>query len=557
MSRAVQKFQRRFHGKRIELDFNPTPTCELCGRKMKVQARSKPHHVVGKGENYIVVTVYRRCGNSMCPGCLKPPIAPKNPHVLPGCEFDIEVQALVCELRFKYHRTDVEIADILRIDHGIWMDESTVGDIVRMYEIGCSQKYKPETIEKMKANGGIMITMDAMEPLKGEPPIYMIRDEFTGTKLGAKQLPNKKEATIEKFAQEVKARIATELGIEVVGIMSDAEKELVKALQNTFPGVPLCSCEYHFYQDVLDEPLAADSHVITTIRAILRKLTDVKAFKARGATLASLGKEPSLVDEILDVVYSLSNWTKKPRDPAFSGLELHHRVVDIAGVVREMSVEIGTALFTKEEEKCITRVLKGLEECIAKTRYAARGLERIKEQLKEIASILDKNEEHAAVGFQRLRALKDDLVKATQAKKTTKLERLFVEALDKYVETKGERLFAHRLVKGAPRTNNNHELEHLRVKHLLRRTIGHAAASHYLLVHGENLVFVKPDENRDKIMEILSTMDREAAKEVMAKKRKPRTSISIIMHVGAKWKEKIARLRAKLSDLRRAKTYLS
>nr|MDO8087495.1 hypothetical protein [Candidatus Sigynarchaeum springense]MDO8088337.1 hypothetical protein [Candidatus Sigynarchaeum springense]MDO8088478.1 hypothetical protein [Candidatus Sigynarchaeum springense] len=83
------------------------------------------------------------------------------------------------------------------------------------------------------------------------------------------------------------------------------------------------------------------------------------------------------------------------------------------------------------------------------------------------------------------------------------------------------------------------------------------AASHYLLVHGENLVFVKPDENRDKIMEILSTMDREAAKEVMAKKRKPRTSISIIMHVGAKWKEKIARLRAKLSDLRRAKTYLS
>nr|MDO8084435.1 hypothetical protein [Candidatus Sigynarchaeum springense] len=79
----------------------------------------------------------------------------------------------------------------------------------------------------------------------------------------------------------------------------------------------------------------------------------------------------------------------------------------------------------------------------------------------------------------------------------------------------------------------------------------------YLLVHGENLVFVKPDENRDKIMEILSTMDREAAKEVMAKKRKPRTSISIIMHVGAKWKEKIARLRAKLSDLRRAKTYLS
>jgi len=68
------------------------------------------------------------------------------------------------------------------------------------------------------------------------------------------------------------------------------------------------------------------------------------------------------------------------------------------------------------------------------------------------------------------------------------------------------------------------------------------------------MVFVKPDESREKIMEILTTMDREAAKEVMAKNRKPRTAISIIMHVSAKWKEKIARLSAKLSDLKRAKT---
>nr|MDO8115963.1 hypothetical protein [Candidatus Sigynarchaeota archaeon] len=520
----------------------------------KVQARSKPHHVVGKGENYIVVTVYRRCGNSMCPGCLKQPIAPKNPYVLLNCEFDIEVQALVCELRFKYHRTDVEITDILRTEHGIWMDASTAGDIIRMYEIGCSQKYKPETIEKMKANGGIMITMDAMEPLKGEPPIYMIRDEFTGTKLGAKQLPNKKEATIEIFVKEVKARIATELGVEVVGIMSDAEKELVKALQNSFPGVPLCSCEYHFYQDVLDAPLAADSHVITTIRAILRNLTDVKAFKARGAKVASSGNGSSIIDETLEVIYSLSNWTKKPRDPAFSGLELHRRVVDIAGIVREMHAEVRSSLFTKDEEKSIIRIKTGLDKCIAKTRRAARGLEHITEYLKEIVSILDNDEESADVGLQRLRAFKDTLVKAVQSNKVIKFEQLFIEALDKYVETKGERLLAHRNVKGAPRTNNNHELEHLRVKHLLRRTIGHSAASYYLLVHGEHLVFVKPDESRENIEAILRNMNRTAAKEIMAVKRKPRTAISIIMHVADKWKEKINQLRVKLVDLKRAKT---
>jgi transposase len=32
-----------------------------------------------------------------------------------------------------------EIADYLHDHHGIWIDETTVGDTVRLYEVGCSQ----------------------------------------------------------------------------------------------------------------------------------------------------------------------------------------------------------------------------------------------------------------------------------------------------------------------------------------------------------------------------------------------------------------------------------
>nr|MDO8113193.1 hypothetical protein [Candidatus Sigynarchaeota archaeon] len=41
---------------------------------------------------------------------------------------------------------------------------------------------------KTKDEGGIILTIDAMEPLKGEPSVYMARDELTNTTLGAKQL---------------------------------------------------------------------------------------------------------------------------------------------------------------------------------------------------------------------------------------------------------------------------------------------------------------------------------------------------------------------------------
>jgi len=519
---------------------------------MKVQSRSRPHHVVGKHENYCIVTVRRACGNSLCPGNFEKPIAPENPHVMPFCEFDFEVQALICELRFKYHQTDKEIADYLHDHHGIWIDETTVGDTVRLYEVGCSQKYKPKVVEKIKENGGVFLTIDAMQPLKGEPPIYMARDEYTGLKLGAEQLPNKKELTIEKFVNDVKTRIGTELGVDVIGIMSDAEKELVKALEKAFPGVPLSSCEYHFYQNVLDAPLGVDSHVITTIRAMLRKLTDVKAYKARASPNGKNNEETSLVDDILGAVYALSNWTKKPRDPAFSGLELRGRIVDALGVVREMHAETGAGIFTKQEEKVIGRVKKGLEKCANTTRRAASGLERVKGHLARIVSILDANEETAEVGLARLRMLKDELVKGCAEMKCTKFEKLFIEELDRYIETKGERLFAHRCMKVAPRTNNKHELEHLKVKHLLRRTIGHAAASYYLLVHGAQLIFVNPEEKHDDIKRILREMDVDAAKKVIAANKRSRNAMSIIMHVKDKWKEKMARLREKLLNLKRA-----
>jgi hypothetical protein len=553
MSRTIAMFQSRYLGNTTELDFDPVPICRHCKRKMKVQSRSRPRNVVGKNENYCIVTVRRVCGNSACPGNFEKPITPENPYVMPFCDFDYEVQASICELRFKYHQTDKEIADYLHDYNGIWIDETTVGDTVRLYEVGCSQKYKPKLVEKIKENGGIILTVDAMQPLKGEPPIYMARDEYTGLKLGAEQLPNKKELTIEKFVSDVKTRIDTELGVDVIGIMSDAEKEMVKALQKVFPGVPLCSCEYHVYQNVLDAPLGVDSHVITTIRAMLRKLSDVKAYKARTPIKGKRSEETSLVDEVLDTVYALSNWTKKPRDPAFSGLELRGRVVDLMGIVREMHADAGAGIFTKQEEKVIGRVKKGLEKCANTTRRAASGLERVKGHLDRIVSILDANEETADVGLARLRMLKDELVKCCTELKCTKFEKLFIEELEKYVETKGERLFAHRRIKEAPRTNNKHELEHLKVKHILRRTIGHAAASYYLLVHGAQLVFVNPEEKPDYIKKILREMDVDAAKKVIAANKRSRNATSIIMHVKDKWKEKMARLRERFLNLKRAK----
>jgi hypothetical protein len=552
MPRGLTDFAKRFHGRTVEDDFDEIPRCEYCGRKMKIQARSKPHHVAGMEENYNIIKVYRRCGNKSCPGSQVPPISPADKYALTGYDVDFEVMAEICELRHKHRLTDKEIVEHMHEEHDIDICSSNVGLILKTYEIGCSQKYKPEVIKKLKEKDGIIMTLDAMEPLKGEPSVYLARDYNADVTLGSKQLPNRKVETIKNWLLGIKKRIDTELGVPIRAIVIDAQKELVKAAECVFPGVLIITCEFHFYTLILKSPMNADSHLLTIIRSMLRSLGDIKAFKAHHQDQAKNAEPTKLCEDILEVIFALSNWTRKPRDPEFSGLALRDRVEDIQTFIRDVLVETSSTILTDAERKVLTRVSKHVDECLASTKNAARGLERVKKHVDSIVSILDADSESKEVGLQRLRTLAGDVAKDVSENKRMKFEKEFANAFSKFVETRGERLFNHRLVPGAPRTNNRHELEHMHRKHDLRRTIGHAAASYYLLQHGERLFFVKPKESRENIKAILQTMDVTEARKIIASERKSRASLSIIMHVPDKWNGKMAALREKLSNLKRA-----
>jgi len=97
-------------------------------------------------------------------------------------------------------------------DFGIVLNLATTERMLKTYEIGCSQKYKPEYIKKIQANGGVLLTIDGMKPLKGNPPLYTTRDEFTGLKIHSKRLTSESKIQIKEYLIDAKQRIETELG---------------------------------------------------------------------------------------------------------------------------------------------------------------------------------------------------------------------------------------------------------------------------------------------------------------------------------------------------------
>ena len=186
----------RFNGTSIILDFPERPICEHCKKPMRIVSSPKPKLIVGLRENYEVRKVYYRCGQALCPGGDEPYITPKNPLYPSKSHYDYEIYAKVAELRWKYKLTYEEIVKEMEDQFGILINHSMIEKILKIYEIGCSEKYKPEYTEKINMNGGILLTIDGMKPLKGNKPLYAAFDYFTGLTIHAKRLKSESQKNI-------------------------------------------------------------------------------------------------------------------------------------------------------------------------------------------------------------------------------------------------------------------------------------------------------------------------------------------------------------------------
>lgn len=452
------------------------------------------------------------------------------------------------ELRWKYKLTYDQIVERMERDNGVIINHSAVEIILKMYEIGCAEKYRPEYISNIKLYGGIVLMIDGMEPLKGERGLYVARDHRTGLVLGSRLLPNQKQTTIEQFLQSVKERVERELGVPILGIISDALPAQRLAIKTVFPGVPHCLCHFHFYNLVLQSPKQGDSHLVTQIRKDLRDMYDIKMFKEARDAGESFTTENRFVVAILDALLTLSNWSKKPQDPCFTGLVLWQRVNDIAQVIREACTHFEAHSFSEIEQKIILRVDEKLAACIESLQQLATDLDHVREMLDELEKILSDDIDSSEEGLAKMRAFRDKVRKRGKVKGASKIEVDFCDALVKFVNTKGKLLFNYRDVEGAERTNNDHELFYKQLKHMLRKMIGFAAASVFLLGHGERIVYVKPDESPEMIREILTSMNLGAARETIANERKSRDLLMYIMHDAVKWDVEIQELRLILQE---------
>lgn len=549
MPTSVSKYFPRHNGTTKIIDFTERPVCKHCKKPMKIVKTSIIGPIVGLLENYDVSRVYYRCGKALCPGEEEAPISPENTIYPYKSDYDYEIYAKVAELRWRDKHTYVEIIEEMNKQFAIMLNLATIERMLKVYEIGCSEKYKPEIVEKIKKNGGLLLTIDGMRPSPGNPGLYTSYDYFTGLAIHSKRLTSESTINISKFLEIAKKRISKELGVPVIGIMSDALPAQRKAIEEVFPDIPHCLCHYHFYKFVFDAPKKLDSNLMTQTRNFLKQLYYLK----KSAIYANQGKswEPnySFTIELIDILRSLSKWKPRPKDPYFVGLELFSRLTDVHSVLVSFIEELEGLKGQFEDEPVIRDLFLKITEYIESKNDILVELNIIKGYLAEIKTILDDNSATAEQSLDNLEQYSKNLGERLTCENCFEVDKEFIGALQKYLKNKGELLFNYKRIDGAPRTNNSHELAFKQLKHFLRRVIGFQTANHYLLSHGERIVFVIPNESFEGILEILHEMDHQKARELIRSERTSRDSIRYIVHDPAMWASKIEELKKKFKDL--------
>jgi hypothetical protein len=238
--------------------------------------------------------VIRRCTNPEC-ALYQHSHQPEQEgaFALPQGEFGLDVIALVGALRHAEHRSVPEIHRELS-GRGVAVSERTVTNLLDRYEELVALRLTDRTHlrEKLGEQGRVVLALDGLQPDVGHEVLWVVRECLSGEVLLARSLLSATEESLVNLLREV----AGELEVPVVGVVSDGQHPIRRAVARVFPKAPHQLCQFHYLREAAKEVYEADRHAkkelkkrVRGVRPIERELEgrqDPEAEAVRGYCLA-------------------------------------------------------------------------------------------------------------------------------------------------------------------------------------------------------------------------------------------------------------------------------
>ncbi len=251
--------------------------CPDCHRKLQAVKTLSKRTVITLKEVIKVTHVGYRCPNAQCLGHQRTyRSALADALALPYFTYGLDIVLLVGRLRLMEHQTVDEVhQELLRRLEPLGVRIAR-RQILYLFEAYCtlmrassSAKDDQEWLAQVKKNGGIIVSVDGIQPEKGNETVYLVRDALTGRVLVAQNVTSSETAVIKALLAPVVA-LQEEEQVKVLGTITDAQESELLAVQQLWPQVPHQVCQFHVLRDASQGAFEADKKIKTAMRKQLQ-----------------------------------------------------------------------------------------------------------------------------------------------------------------------------------------------------------------------------------------------------------------------------------------------
>src|SRR2546421_1462192 len=258
--------------------------CLECHRTLREAVALTERTVITLDEVIKLVHAGYRCPDPQCAGGSRTYRSVQaDALALPWFTYGLDIVLLVGRLRLSEHQTVDEIhQEVLKrlAPLGVKIARR---EILYLFEAYCTllrasseAKDDVEWLAQVEKNGGIIVSVDGIQPEKGNETVYLVRDALTGRVLAAENVTSSETAVMKALLAPVVA-LEVERKVKVLGTITDAQESELLAVEELWPNVPHQVCQFHVLRDASKTAFEADKQVKTAMRKRLQpKVREVR-----------------------------------------------------------------------------------------------------------------------------------------------------------------------------------------------------------------------------------------------------------------------------------------
>ncbi|CAA9369566.1 MAG: Transposase [uncultured Chloroflexia bacterium] len=319
-------------------------TCLTCGTRLRRYATLSQRPIITLSGPIRLTHCGYRCPDPACSTARRSyRSATADALALPGFTFGLDIVVLVGHLRLAHHHTLDQTHQVLQARLAPFEQTISRREISYLFDAYTTLVRATHEVaddkawhEQVRANGGLIISIDGIQPDKGNETVYLVRDVLSGRILAAENLRVSDTETITRLLAPVVA-----LDLPVLGAISDAQESLCQAIADLWPNVPHQLCQFHYLREASRPSYDLDRGLRKQIRKAIQQSVRATRDQLERQATARVETDPAEAEQLAVLSdYALSIQTALNLDGQqpfkYASLAVDDALTDIAASLEEL-----------------------------------------------------------------------------------------------------------------------------------------------------------------------------------------------------------------------------